>query len=65
MRRVGNGRQAVGQCSTGPASFGDSSTILTVVDLRPRVSITSPAERAFRTQATSPYGATSQRFSFS
>jgi hypothetical protein len=45
--------------STGAASSGDTSKSATGATRRPRLKVASPAARAFRTQATSPYAATS------
>src|SRR5664280_1936787 len=48
--------------STGALWAGPSSVIGTTSDVLPRARVTRPAALAFWTHATSPYGATSQRF---
>src|ERR1035437_8935542 len=48
--------------STGALSAGPSSVIGTTSDVLPRARVTRPAALACWTHATSPYGATSQRF---
>lgn len=57
------GTRAAYSFRIGAAAAGSATSSMRMVsERRPRVRVTCPAARALRTQPTTPYGATSQRW---